>query len=138
MPKKLTSRKRLTRQEKRDLDIEIGFLEGVVKRDPKYVDALQILGDDYTKRGKYTAGLKIDQHLATLRPRDSLVFYNLACSYSLTGNFDDAVTALESAITLGYRDFKWLAQDPDLQELRKQPAYRRIRARIRQMKIKVR
>ena len=44
MPKKVASRKHLTRQEKRDLDIEIGFLEGIVSRDPAYVDALQLLG----------------------------------------------------------------------------------------------
>ena len=64
MPKKVASRKSLTRQEKRDLDIEIGFLEGVVERDPSFVDALQLLGDGYTKRGKYLAGLRIDQKLA--------------------------------------------------------------------------
>ena len=65
MPKKAPVRKKLNRQEKRDLDIEIGFLEGLVKRDAGYVDALQILGDDYTKRGKFTLGLKIDQRLSS-------------------------------------------------------------------------
>lgn len=138
MPKKVASRKHLTRQEKRDLDIEIGFLEGIVQRDPAYVDALQLLGDDYTKRGKYVSGLNIDQKLSDLRPRDPLVFYNLACSLCLTRNFDEAAEALEQAINLGYRDFKWLAEDPDLHELRKQPAYRRIRAKLRKMKVRVR
>ena len=138
MPKKVASRKHLTRQEKRDLDIEIGFLEGIVQRDPAYVDALQLLGDDYTKRGKYVSGLNIDQKLSDLRPRDPLVFYNLACSLCLTRNFDEATTALEQAISLGYRDFKWLAEDPDLHELRKQPVYRRIRAKLRLMKVRVR
>lgn len=138
MPKKVASKKHLTRQEKRDLDIEIGFLEGVVKRDPAYVDALQLLGDDYTKRGKYLAGLRIDQNLADLRPRDPLVYYNLACSLCLTKQYKEAVEALEQSINFGYRDFKWLAQDPDLHELRKQPAYRRIRAKLRQMKVRVR
>ena len=138
MPKKVASRKHLTRQEKRDLDIEIGFLEGIVQRDPAYVDALQLLGDDYTKRGKYLSGLTIDQRLSGLRPRDPLVFYNLACSLCLTRNFKEAAEALEQAINLGYRDFKWLAQDPDLHDLRKQPIYRRIRAKLRQMKVRVR
>jgi tetratricopeptide (TPR) repeat protein len=138
MPKKLAARKRLSRQEKRDLDIEIQFLEGIVKRDPGYIDALQILGDDYTKRGKYLSGLKVDQQLSDLRPRDSLVFYNLACSYSLTRNFNEAAEALEMAISLGYRDFSWLAEDPDLAALRRQPIYRKIRAKVRQMKVKVR
>jgi len=138
MPKKVASRKHLTRQEKRDLDIEIGFLEGVVRRDPSYVDALQLLGDDYTKRGKYLAGLKVDQNLADLRPRDPLVYYTLACSLCLTKQYEEAVEALEQSINLGYRDFNWLAQDPDLLELRKQSAYRRIRAKLRQMKVRVR
>lgn len=138
MPKKVASRKHLTRQEKRDLDIEIEFLEGIVRRDPAYVDALQLLGDDYTKRGKYLAGLKVDKNLAVLRPRDPLVFYNLACSLCLTKEYDAAAEALEQAINLGYRDFKWLAEDPDLLELRKQPVYRRIRAKLRQMKVRVR
>jgi tetratricopeptide (TPR) repeat protein len=138
MPKKVASRKHLTRQEKRDLDIEIGFLEGIVQRDPSYVDALQLLGDDYTKRGKYLSGLRIDQTLAGIRPRDPLVFYNLACSLCLTRNYDEAADALESAINLGYRDFRWLAEDPDLHDLRKQPVYRRIRTKLRQMKVRVR
>src|SRR5512133_2219186 len=115
MPKKSSVRKKLTRQEQRDLDVEIGFIEGVVKRDPSYVEALQILGDDYTRRGRYCDGLKIDEKLAHLRPSDSLVLYNLACSYSLTDRVDKALDALEKALSLGYRDLKWLAEDPDLQ-----------------------
>src|SRR3954470_4130744 len=112
MPLQVATKKHLTRQEKRDLDTEIGCLEGVVKRDPAYVDALQLLGDDYTRRGKYLAGLRIDQRLSVLRPRDALVFYNLACSLCLTENYQDAAEALEESIRLGYRDFKWLAEDP--------------------------
>lgn len=137
MPKKI-ARTGLTRQEKRDLDIEIGFLEGLVERDPSYVDALQLLGDNYTRRGKFLSGLRIDQRLSVLRPRDPLVFYNLACSLCLTRRFQEAAESLEQAINLGYRDFRWLAEDPDLHELRKQPIYRRIRAKLRQMKIRVR
>ena len=137
MPKKAPVRKKLNRQEKRDLDIEIGFLEGLVKRDPGYVDALQILGDDYTKRGKFTLGLKIDQRLAVLRPRDSLVYYNLACSYSLTGKQAEAAEAIEQALDYGYRDFKWLADDPDLGELRAHPAYSTVRSKIRSLRVKV-
>ncbi len=138
MPKKIASRDSLTKQEKRDLDIEIGFLEGLVNRDPNYVDALQLLGDNYTKRGKYVAGLRIDQKLAVLRPRDPLVFYNLACSLCLSGDYEESAISLERAIDLGYRDFRWLAEDPDLQDLRKQPVYRRIRAKLRQLRVRAR
>jgi tetratricopeptide (TPR) repeat protein len=137
MPKKTAGRKKLTRHEQRDLDIEITFMEGVVKRDPRYVEALQILGDDYTRRGRYGDGLRIDERLANLRPDDSLVLYNLACSYSLTDRVDQALESLEKALSMGYRDFKWLAEDPDLQNVRRHPRYQKIRAKLRTMQIKV-
>jgi tetratricopeptide (TPR) repeat protein len=112
-------------------------MEGLVRRDPRYVEAFQILGDHYTQRGRYDNSLEIDKKLARLEPRNPLVFYNLACSYSLNRDFDAAAIALGKALTLGYRDFKWLARDPDLRQLRKHPSYRQVRAKIRKMKIKV-
>ncbi|MHC1765158.1 MAG: hypothetical protein AB9869_12805 [Verrucomicrobiia bacterium] len=138
MPKKSSFRKKLTRHEQRDLDIQIAFMEGVVRRDPRYVEALQILGDDYTRRGRFDDGLKVDERLAQLRPEDSLVLYNLACSYSLTDQVDQALAALESALKMGYRDFKWLAEDPDLQNVRRHPMFQKIRAKLRTMQTNVR
>ena len=138
MPQKSSVRsKKLTRKELRDLDVKIAFLEGIVGRDPEYVEALQILGDHYTQRGKFEHSLKVDEQLSRLEPRNPLVFYNLACSYSLNSDFDMAAAALERALTLGYRDFKWLAKDPDLRLLRKHPLYRTIEDKIRRMKVKI-
>jgi tetratricopeptide (TPR) repeat protein len=130
-------RKKLSREEERDLDVRISFFEGLLRRAPDYVDALRVLGDDYTQRGLIQQGLQIDERLARLDPRNPLVFYNLACSYSLVCEFDQAVQALETALALGYRDFKWLARDPDLRSLRQHPLYRPIRDKIRQMKVKI-
>ena len=136
MQQKSSTRKKAASQKQRDLDIEINFLEGIVKRDPQYVEALQVLGDDYTRRGKFVAGLKVDEQLAQLRPEDSLVHYNLACSYSLTDQFQQAVAALEKALGLGYRDFKWLSKDPDLDKLREHPLYEHIQAKVRRLRSK--
>jgi tetratricopeptide (TPR) repeat protein len=136
MAEKISAKKKLTRSQQRELDVEIGFIEGVVRRAPDYVEALQILGDDYTKRGKYVAGLKVDQQLAELRPEDPMVHYNLACSFSLTGDIKKAVASLEKAIELGYRDFKWLGKDPDLVELRKSPFFKTLQARIKKLQSK--
>jgi tetratricopeptide (TPR) repeat protein len=123
-------RKKLTRQELRDLELEILFLEGVTRRDPGYIEALQILGDDYTRRGRYDEGLKVDERLSRLRPADSIVHYNLACSYSLTDQIDLGLQALEAAINLGYNDFKSIDSDPDLKNLRQHAAYKKIRAKM--------
>jgi len=64
------------------------------------------------------------------------VFYNLACSYCLTDEFDRALFALSHAIELGYNDFTWLAKDPDLKKLRAQPVYAELKAKIRELKKK--
>jgi len=136
MPAKSSTRKKPSRATQRDLDTKIQFIEGIVRRDPEYVDALQLLGDHYTQRGRFTEGLNVDKRLARLDPENALVFYNLACSYSLTDQFDRAAFALEKALGLGYRDFAWLARDPDLKKFRAQPAYDEIKEKIRRMKSK--
>ena len=124
----------MTPAEQRELDVQIGFIEGVVRRDPGYVDALQILGDTYTKRGRFNEGLQVDERLAKLDPHNALVFYNLACSYSLTDQVAHAVAALKQAFKLGYRDFNWLTKDPDLRKLRKHPSYQDIAETVHQLK----
>lgn len=137
MPEKSSARKKMKRRDSRDLDIKIQFMEGIVRRDPEFIEALQLLGDHYTQRGQYEQGLKVDERLSRLEPRNPLVFYNLACSYSLIGQVDEAAHALNKALTLGYRDFKWLAKDPDLRTLRKHPLFRNIEAKIRKMNVKI-
>ena len=136
MPAKSSPKKKLTSVEQRDLDTKIQFVEGLVRRDPDYVDALQLLGDHYTQRGRFTEGLHVDERLAQLEPANPLVFYNLACSYSLTDEFDRAMLALHQAIALGYRDFKWLTKDPDMKKLRAQPVFQELKEKIRLLKKK--
>ena len=131
------SNKPLPRKEARELDVQISFLEGLVRREPDCIETLQMLGDYYAQRGQHDHSLKVDRQLARLQPRNPLVFYNLACGLSLNGEVDRAVEALEKALALGYRDFKWLAKDPDLHQLRQHPFYRYIETKIRKMKVDI-
>jgi tetratricopeptide (TPR) repeat protein len=137
MPREAVKRKRLTPRKRRELDVQIGFLEGLVRRDPRHLETLQLLGDSYSERGRHTESLQVDRKLIRKEPRNPLAHYNLACSYSLNGRVDRAAVALERAIQLGYRDFRWLSQDPDLSALRKHPHYRRLREKIRDMQVSV-
>ena len=125
-----TGRSQLSAKENRDLDIEINFLKGLVNRDYEYIEALQLLGDDYTKRGKFRDGLKIDEQLAKLLPEDSMVFYNLACSYSLTNAINESIVALNKAVILGYSDSEWMDRDPDLNNVKSDNRYNSIRQKL--------
>ena len=46
-----------------DLNFEISFYERLIKEKSDYVEALIVLGDAYTKNGRYKDGLKVDQKL---------------------------------------------------------------------------
>ena len=130
MLNKNSTRRKLTRKEQRDLDIEIRFMEGIARRDPKFTEAWKVLSDAYSRRGKHDAGLKVDQHLACIQPDDPGIHYNLACSHSLLKNIEAGVTALSQAITKGFNDFKWLLKDPDLVNVRKDPLFKKFWAKI--------
>ena len=110
----------------RDLDIEIGFFEGILEMDPNYLDALELIAQAYTERGLYEKGLQVDIRLTALKPQDPLAHYNLGCSYSLTGQEEKAADSLEIANLLGYKEFDYLDKDPDLSNLRSHPAYQKI------------
>jgi len=98
---------------------EMTFLEALARRCPQDVDVIKALGDLYTRTGRYEDGLKTDLELARLCPRESLVWYNLACSYALLNRAEEALTSLERSIVLGYRDARWIREDRDLDSLKK-------------------
>ncbi|MCM8792177.1 MAG: hypothetical protein NC826_03400 [Candidatus Omnitrophica bacterium] len=102
----------------KDLDFELSFYEGILKKNPKFVQVLFILGDLYTKKGWYKKGLEMDKRLVRLRPQDEIVYYNLACDYSLLKNIDASLKALRKALKLGFRDFRLIEKDSDLDYVR--------------------
>lgn len=102
---------------------DIRFLEDVLVRVREDYEILSQLGHLYTQSGRYRDGLAVDRRLVALRPRDPVVYYNLACSFSLLKQTTRAVTALKMAIELGYNDVDHMLTDPDLENLRKDPRW---------------
>src|SRR6266496_5251804 len=130
MLNKSSTRRKLTRKEQRDLDIEISFMQGVVRRDPNCAEAWRVLSNDYSRRGKFDEGLKADKQLARIQPNDPGILYNLACSHSLLKHIEEGVAALSRAIASGFNDFKWLLKDPDLLNVRKDPLFKKVWVKI--------
>jgi tetratricopeptide (TPR) repeat protein len=109
--------------ENEDLDFEITFYEAILEQAPNCLDVLMALSNNYTRRGLLEKGLGADQRLSQLRPQDPIIRYNLACSYSLLGQCDDALDTLQEAVGLGYSDLAFIQQDPDLEVVRQDPRY---------------
>jgi hypothetical protein len=68
----------------------------------------------------------VDLKLSKLCPSDCIVFYNLACSYSLIGELERAFDCIRRSIDLGYDDLSHMSNDPDLRNLRGDSRYDEI------------
>jgi hypothetical protein len=108
------------------LDFELDFFGGVLSRCPDYVDVLRIMGNLLTLKGRFADGLQIDKRLVQLRPNDALAHYNLACSYALLKRADLSLKTLRRAVELGYRDFRYMREDRDLDSIRHDPRFRQL------------
>jgi tetratricopeptide (TPR) repeat protein len=121
----------MSSQRKSDPEFEIRFFESVHRRDPRYTDVVEILGGLYTKTGRIADGLRMDRKLVRLEPANATAHYNLACSLALTKRKAAALRELEQAIALGYNDADWMQQDPDLEELKKSPAFKKLLGQLK-------
>ncbi len=108
---------------KPDPAFEMAFFESVLRRAPQYTEVIEILGGLYTKHGRIADGLRMDRRLVRLLPENATAHYNLACSLALLKRKGDALRSLQRAVELGYRDFDWMAQDPDLEDLKEHPEF---------------
>jgi predicted Zn-dependent protease len=101
-----------------DPEFEIRFFESVLRRRPRYVRVLELLGGLYTQQGRIADGLRMDRKLVRLQPGNPTAHYNLACSLALSRRPSAALRELRRAVKLGYQDFEWMQQDSDLDDLK--------------------
>ena len=109
-----------------DPDFEIRFFESVLRREPAYAAVVELLGGLYTRQGRIADGLKMDRKLVRLQPDNATARYNLACSLALSKRKSDALRELRAAVKLGYDDFDWMQQDPDLDALKRHPEFQTL------------
>jgi len=119
-----------SRDREKTMNFEIHFYEGVLKRSPKFKEAMIALADLYTSNGEYDKGLNIDEKLSQILPDDPVILYNLACSYSLINDLDKAYRTIKKAVSRGYDDILHLNRDSDLDNLRKDLRFRRYLTRL--------
>lgn len=112
--------------EQSQLDFELEFFGRLLERHPDFVDVLRVQGNNLTLKGRFAEGLQIDKRLVGLRPHDPLAHYNLACSYALLKKPEQALKVLRRAVELGYRDFRYMREDRDLDSIRHDPRFRQL------------
>ena len=116
----------MSRPKVHDPQFEIGFFESVFRRLPNDATVVELLGGLYTRQGRIADGLKMDRKLVKLQPQNATAHYNLACSLALSKRKSDALRELRQAVKLGYSDFDWMQQDPDLEVLKHHPEFQSL------------
>jgi tetratricopeptide (TPR) repeat protein len=112
--------------EQKQLDFELDFFAAVLTELPGYIDVLRAHANNLTLKGRYEEGMAVDKRLIQLRPADYLAHYNLACSFALLKQPDQALKTLRKAVELGYRDFRYMKQDRDLESVRRDPRFKQL------------
>jgi len=108
------------------LDFEVEFFAKVLAGAPAFTEVLRVQAGNLTTKGRLQDGLTVDKQLVAARPADPTAHYNLACRYALLKQPDLALVALRKAVELGYRDFRFMEQDRDLDSIRKDPRFRAL------------
>ena len=75
--------------------------------------------------------LKVPAGYTKETPSDGMVFYNVACIEALKKNTKEALRYLELSFQNGYADFKEMATDTDMDNIRNLPEYQKLIAQYK-------
>ena len=112
--------------DRNQVDFELEFFTRLIDSAPEYPEALRAQASNLTVKGRLQDGLAVDKKLVSIRPADPTAHYNLACRYALLKQPDLALLTLRKAVELGYRDFRYMLEDHDLDSVRKDPRFRQL------------
>ena len=102
------------------------FFGQILEHSDGNTDVLRRQAELLSRAGDHEMALHLDRRLADRCPDDPVVFYNLACSLSMTGLVGEAIEALSRALTQGYNDFAHIEADADLDPLRDLPSFQEL------------
>ena len=105
---------------------EIAVLEQQLKDVPEDVRARILLAADYAASGREADAVRELQKAVDLRPHDSNILYNAACTYGVMERKAEAIDLLKRAKAAGYPNPDWIRRDPDLACLHGEPEFEKL------------
>lgn len=100
-------------------DSALVYFREIVRMDPDYPGAALNLGIVLHSKGQYDSAIVYINRAIALDNTKLSNYYQLACSYALNDQPQQAIAALEQAYAKGYKDAESLLIDPDLVGLKK-------------------
>jgi non-specific serine/threonine protein kinase len=106
--------------------MEMQALERQLELVPEDVRARSLLAADYANMERPEDAVRHLEMTVALRPNDSNVLYNAACTYAVLGRKAEALDGLRRALECGYSNADWPRQDPDLSSLHDDPEFLKL------------
>jgi TolB-like protein/cytochrome c-type biogenesis protein CcmH/NrfG len=116
----------------RSTDAEVAYRRAVDAAEkhlalhPDDARALYLGSNSLCQLGEESRGLDWAQRALEMDPEEPLTQYNVACTYTLLGKFEDAIDCLERAARDGYWHKDWILHDSDLDPLRDHPRFQAL------------
>ncbi len=107
-------------------EMEMLVLERQLEMVPEDVRARVLLAADYANVGRPDDAIRHVEMAVALRPNDSSVLYNAACTYGVLERKKEALAMLRRAKDAGYSNWDWPRQDPDLMCLHNDPEFKAL------------
>lgn len=103
----------------------LSILLEIDNKTPNYIYILNLIVTNYLwlhileDENKYLEdALKYALQVYELEPYDEGIHYNLSCIYSQKDELDKSLVHLQTSLELGNKSYKWILEDPDLENLR--------------------
>jgi tetratricopeptide (TPR) repeat protein len=101
-------------------------LQAHLRQVPEDARARILLAGDYATERRDAEAIRELELAMVLRPNESVVLYNAACTYCALGRKAEALDALVKAWAAGFRDADWVRRDPDLVLLHGESEFERL------------
>ena len=116
---RMADAERLRRREKEVLELQL-------RQFPDDVRARILLAADLANLGQPEEAVLHVRIAVAMRPTDSNVLYNAACTYGSLAMKADALEMFQRCIKSGYSNSAWAINDPDLKILQDDPEFKKL------------
>ncbi|MFQ5695514.1 MAG: protein kinase [Terriglobia bacterium] len=104
----------------------IRALEQHLEQVPDDVRARILLANNHASTGNKEGAMREAQRAVALRPNDSNILYNAACTYGVLQRKEEALQLLKRAMATGFVALEYAVRDPDLACIREEPEFQRL------------
>ena len=113
----------LSEETRRANERVVEYVERQLELNPDDVQTLLSGASALVELGERDRGLKWASRVLEASTDDALLLYNIGCVFSLAGDLEKAMDALEKSYAAGLADPDWMNNDSDLDPLRGFPRF---------------